>query len=259
MCVSWFQPKSPTWVHHNRVALLFAINAYGNGNDLRGCINDVNLAEEKLLPEGFQIRKFLDSKVTSKRVLMEIEYVITHSQRGDIIYIHYSGHGTLARDINGDEVSGYDQAWYLYDGLLIDDQLHAVLSKIPEGVTVILVIDSCHSGSSTRNNSYKPTYRYIAPKFEVDPKLPVRNLVLTDMNWITLAACRDDQTAADAYIASLDKYHGIHSYYALNTLRRTYTYVEWYDTIRQYLPNSYFDQEPVLEGRESLINQIVLF
>ena len=263
MCTSWFKPKTPHWEYHNKVALLFAINAYGTGNNtgnnLRGCINDVNLAEEKLLPEDFQIRKFLDSKVTRKRILMEIEYVLLHSRRGDIIYIHYSGHGTLVKDYNGDEVSGYDQAWYVYDGLLVDDQLHAVLSKVPEGVIVVLVIDSCHSGSSTRNNQYYAKYRFIDPGFEIDFTLPVRNQVLTGSNWITLAGCRDDQTAADVYIESIAKYHGIFSYYALNTLRRTYTYAEWYGTIRQYLPNSYFDQEPVLEGKETLINQIVLF
>jgi len=263
MCTSWFKQTTPNWAYHSRVALLFAINIYGtgsnSGNNLRGCINDVNLAEQKLLPENFQIRKFLDSKVTRKRILMELEYALANSKSGDIIYVHYSGHGTLVRDYNGDELSGYDQAWYVYDGVLVDDQLHAVLAKVPVGVTVILLIDSCHSGSSTRSNYYQAKYRFIDPGFKVDITLPVSNRVLTDNAWISMAGCRDDQTAADAYIASIDKYHGIFSYYALNTLRRTYTYVEWYDTIRLYLPNTYFDQEPVLEGRESSINQIVLF
>jgi hypothetical protein len=257
MCISWFKPKPISWEHCTKVALLFAINAYGGGNELRGCINDVELAETKLVPEGFQIRKFLDDKVTRKRVLAEMEYVIAQSIPGDIIYIHYSGHGTLVKDRNGDEEDGYDEAWYVYDGSIIDDQLYDLLMKIPDGVTVVIIADCCHSGSSTRGDACKRRNRFVHPAFEINSDLQVRNLTHTAIKWVSLAACKDDQSAADAMING--KYHGAFSYYALNTLRRTYTYMDWYSTIRNYLPNSYFDQEPVLEGKESLINQIVLF
>jgi hypothetical protein len=47
-----------------------------------------------------------------------------------IILVHYSGHGTNTRDNNGDEKDGYDEAIYLYDGLLLDDDMNEILSHI---------------------------------------------------------------------------------------------------------------------------------
>ena len=79
MCWKWFlnlfggNPPSTTWEHSDRVALLFVINNYpGSANDLNGCINDINLAEQKL--KGlFQIRKFKDSEVTVANFKKQVE------------------------------------------------------------------------------------------------------------------------------------------------------------------------------------------
>jgi hypothetical protein len=46
------------------------------------------------------------------------------------ILVHYSGHGTYTNDKDGDETDGYDEALYLYDGLLLDDDMNKILSKI---------------------------------------------------------------------------------------------------------------------------------
>jgi hypothetical protein len=46
------------------------------------------------------------------------------------ILIHYSGHGTYTTDLDGDEKDKYDEALYLYDGLLVDDDMNHILSTI---------------------------------------------------------------------------------------------------------------------------------
>lgn len=47
------------------------------------------------------------------------------------LYIDYSGHGTYDYDRNGDEADGYDEALFLYDGVLLDDTINSWLQKIP--------------------------------------------------------------------------------------------------------------------------------
>jgi hypothetical protein len=50
---------------------------------------------------------------------------------GEILIIHNSTHGTQDYDKDGDESDGYDEAIYLYDGMVIDDEINVLLQKIP--------------------------------------------------------------------------------------------------------------------------------
>jgi hypothetical protein len=259
MCWKWFlnlfggNPPSTTWEHSDRVALLFGINNYpGSANDLNGCINDINLAEQKL--KGlFQIRKFKDSEVTVANFKKQVEYAIENSVVGDMIYIHYSGHGTYVEDKNGDEIDGYDEALYLYDGVLIDDDLNAILQTVPNGVTVVLLLDSCFSGSATRDPH---RIRFMPPKFQRNEHLQIKRSWYEDMKWVVLSGCAENQTSADAFINGC--WNGAFTYFALNCLVGNMTYITWHAKIREYLPNRDFDQEPTLEGNLLLINKQVL-
>ena len=240
MCTAWiknlFKTKPILWPHSNKVALLFGINDYGGNGDLKGCVNDIDFVAEKLY--DFQIRRFVDAEVTKKRFIDEIEYVLLNAIAGDVIHIHYSGHGTFVKDYDGDELDGYDEALYLRDGPLIDDKLNETLQKVPDGVTLSLGLDSCFSGTSTRKNVPDTRTRFMPPPFEIDEHVRVKRGIYNDLKWIVLSACAENQTAADAYING--KYHGAFTYYAMNTLRGFYTYKEWFNAIRDYLPNSYF-------------------
>ncbi len=46
------------------------------------------------------------------------------------LIVWYSGHGTYVKDKSGDEVDGYDEALYLYDGVFLDDDLFDILNRI---------------------------------------------------------------------------------------------------------------------------------
>jgi hypothetical protein len=48
------------------------------------------------------------------------------------ILVHYSGHGAYTADVHGDELDGLDEALYLYDGMFLDDEMNALLSKIKD-------------------------------------------------------------------------------------------------------------------------------
>ena len=63
----------------------------------------------------------------------------------------YSGHGSQVPDKNGDETEdGYDETWVLYDRQLVDDELYALWSKFAAGVRIVVLSDSCHSGTAIR-------------------------------------------------------------------------------------------------------------
>jgi hypothetical protein len=52
---------------------------------------------------------------TRKNILEAIDRVVQYSQAGDVVFIHYSGHGGRIRDKTGDESDGYDEvsSWVL--------------------------------------------------------------------------------------------------------------------------------------------------
>ena len=53
-------------------------------------------------------------------------------------------------DVIGEEADKLDETWCLYDGQLIDDELYFELSKFAAGVRILVLSDSCHSGTVVR-------------------------------------------------------------------------------------------------------------
>jgi hypothetical protein len=67
---------------------------------------------------------------------------------GDLACVYYAGHGSQVPDRNGDEQPNRDdQTWCLYDGQLVDDELHELLGHFAAGVRVLVISDSCKSGT----------------------------------------------------------------------------------------------------------------
>src|SRR6185436_11270577 len=60
------------------------------------------------------------------------------------------GHGGQVPDVTGEEADKQDETWCLYDGQLIDDELYFELSRFGSGVRILVLSDSCHSGTVTR-------------------------------------------------------------------------------------------------------------
>lgn len=247
--------KPPDWPHSNKVALLFGINDYRKyEHNLRGCINDIKLAASRL--PGFQIRMFKDKEVTKANFAAQIKYALDNAQPDDIIYIHYSGHGTYCPDRNGDEADGFDEALYLYDGIYIDDDMNHCLRATPEGVTVVLLLDSCFSGTATRRFTDKR--RFMPPKKDIEqPKEHVRikRKFYDYMSWVALSGCAENETSCDALINGV--YNGAFTYFAMHTLLPDMTYKTWHQKIREFLPSRDFDQSPTIEGPDALVNKKV--
>jgi hypothetical protein len=70
---------------------------------------------------------------------------------GDLFFLTYSGHGGQVDDTNDDENDGMDETWVCYDRQLIDDELYAMWGKFKSGVRIVVLSDSCHSGTVLRD------------------------------------------------------------------------------------------------------------
>ncbi len=70
--------------------------------------------------------------------------------KGDLFLLTYSGHGGQVPDKNFDEADRMDETWVLYDRQLVDDELHQLYSRFKSGVRILVLSDSCHSGTVTR-------------------------------------------------------------------------------------------------------------
>ncbi len=65
-----------------------------------------------------------------------------------IFLLTYSGHGSFVLDSNFDEDDGRDETWCLYDRQIPDDTLFALLAKFRKGIRIVVVSDSCRSGTA---------------------------------------------------------------------------------------------------------------
>jgi hypothetical protein len=167
----------------NKLALIVAISNYkpGTGWNPLASEKDIPLIKEALKKQGFKEQNIVvlkDAQATKEGILNGIQkYLIEKAKPGDICVFHFSGHGQQVYDDNGDEADGYDEALVTYDSPmdyvpgverhLRDDafglKLEEVRQKLGEGGELIVLVDACHSGTSTRSNQSK--FRGTATKY----------------------------------------------------------------------------------------------
>jgi hypothetical protein len=80
------------------------------------------------------------------------DWIVSVSEPGDTVWIHYSGHGGRLPDDNGDEEDGYDETLIPVDfqsagQIRDDDVLKHLVKPMREGVTMTCLMDCCHSGT----------------------------------------------------------------------------------------------------------------
>jgi hypothetical protein len=127
--------------------------------------------------------------------------------------------------------------------------------QLSPGATVIVIADSCFSGTITRFFNQQSQNRFHRnPGFSLRGKLN-KKYASNPVKWLTFAMCQENQTSSDAYISG--EYHGAGTYFALKAFRKGMTFNEWEIATQLYLPSSAFDQAPYIEGPEDIKNRIV--
>ena len=122
----------------------------GWSGPLKACEFDAEDLREVADGLGYSSAALLTGNATRDNVLQAIRDAAESLSSGDIFLITYSGHGGQVPDESGDEQDLTDETWCLYDGQLVDDELYLAWSAFHPGVRVLVLSDSCHSGSVTR-------------------------------------------------------------------------------------------------------------
>lgn len=266
-----------------RNALCIGINNYpGTQMDLQGCVNDANDWAAALAERGFKVAKLLDEQATKAAMVAAMNDLIGKAGKSDSLVITYSGHGTYQPDEDGDEADGLDEALCPYDlqtngAALVDDEIRAIFGARKAGARLVLISDSCHSGTVTRaakaendadtrprfmpmgnwlpakllpkDRAGKPATTMAAPA-GTTPLLGAYSNKLGDL---LLAGCKEgpNNYSYDARIAG--RFNGAFTYYALKalkTLKEGATYADWHKAIVKYLPSASYPQAPQIVGSE---------
>lgn len=182
ICFLGAMTVTPTLAREN-YALIAAVSDYPNLDPkywLKGPKNDAELVRDYLLtsaPVPFTADnvttlgsgKGLDGKdlelATHDAILRELGEIAAKAQKGDFVFLQFSGHGSYqpATDADLTEQDGRDEIFLAADtkmaeggskfmpNVITDNQFAEAFTAIRKtGATLWLVFDSCHSGTITR-------------------------------------------------------------------------------------------------------------
>ena len=205
-------------------ALLCGLNYIGSDSELNGCINDVTNVNKFLKGCGYQendikiLTDLTESKPTRSNIESAINWLVKDAKSGDTLFFHYSGHGTTVKDTSKDESDGRDSVLvpldYEESGPITDDWLYSNLTNIlPEGVTLWVLMDCCHSGTML-DLEFNIQCKSVYTKSKMGPtKVPYNssewsnkfafvkeNSKSTVADVFMLSGCWDNDTSADATI-----------------------------------------------------------
>ena len=173
--------------------------AYNNWDGTGGCWGcelDVDNMQRILTPLGYQIATLKTAAATHDAILAALYRAAETTVPGDIFVFYYSGHGGQQPDYNDDESDRQDETLVAYDREVIDDEIHGALLRFSEGVRLVMISDSCNSGTNYRAirniaNARGTAFRPIAAA-SVE-RVPIKAQL------IHLGGCRDGHTSAGYY------------------------------------------------------------
>jgi len=250
----YYASLSPQEINKNFKSLMVGINYRNTNSELRGCINDVN-SLKKFLNDNNKVSKdniltLTDDtalKPTRDNILEKYKELLINSEKGDVLYFTYSGHGSYTFDRNGDELDGNDELLVSIDHKgIIDDELKEIANQyLKEGVTLFVLFDCCHSGTLLDLK-----YRYLTTN-------DYNEVIVNDKNSETkgdiffISGSSDSQTSADAYINK--KFQGAMTWSFLNSVnsKPDLTWRELLLKMRELLKNNY-TQVPQFSSNKSI-------
>jgi metacaspase-1 len=211
-----------------------------------------------------------------------ITSLVRGAKKGDVLVLHYSGHGSNVPDDekNKDEADGRDEILcptdLNWDKPFRDDWLRTTFDKLPAGVSFTTIMDCCHSGTNTRailppdarvKQRYLPSPWGLAAA-ESGRSLPkkvtselrrssrsarkAKDIVNAELPEVLITGCRDTQTSADAFING--RFNGALTFALVDAIRKSkgrLTYRQLHDRAAEVLKARKFEQVPQLEGRTS--------
>jgi hypothetical protein len=247
-----------------RRGILFGLNYEKTPIRLNGCINDVKnmcsyLEKTWKIPcQIFTDENPSDKNTTSQGIIMKLYEmaILSYKENLDLVWIHYSGHGSYIQDKNGDEKDGKDECIvpsdYRTSGLISDDVIKSLFNFFNPKTKIIAIFDCCHSG----------TIADLKFSWE-NQKLQIENLWCNSpCKVILLSGCLDDQQSIEAYNIKEQKYCGVMTTMLINILsskphlcKDIFAIV---DDLRNELRKFNFTQIPKLTSTYNLLKDRIL-
>lgn len=155
-------------------ALLVGINKYpkhASGplkpfTQLSGCVNDVRAMAKFIRTRcGFapaDIRLLTNSQATKASMVRYLRWLVSRARPGDRLLFFYSGHGApyprphYRGHAHHDTICPFDFDWTRKYSIT-DMDFKSLFGRLPEGVELIWITDSCFSGGLTRSLSVART------------------------------------------------------------------------------------------------------
>jgi hypothetical protein len=263
-----------------RKALIVAINTYPDA-PLEGCVNDgIQDAREITANFGFRetnVRMLLDDRATTDAILDRLDWLVTTARSGDTLFFAYSGHGAQVPCRNdAGEVDGLSELVCPYnfdwtpEHMITDKQFVAIFAKLPKGVKLFWLSDSCHSGDLNRL-LHNPPIRIkefpmpadirwsveAAKKAGFKPTAIRELMAAAKFDVAFVPGCRSNQTSADTSVDGVPC--GAATYYFWDAVHRSAkdaTVKEIAEAARATLERFGYEQTPIADG--SLINEPLL-
>ena len=145
-------------------ALVVGVEKYADSRvpETPGCVLDATqtakFLETKYGFAGAAIKVLTNEQATAANIEKEFRHwLVEGTQPGDRVFFLYAGHGSQLPDDNGDEEDGLDETIAPYDvnpesgsGEIRDDVFDEMIAQL-SGRRAVLVFDSCHSGTISRD------------------------------------------------------------------------------------------------------------
>jgi len=166
--------------------LVIGVDKYKDWGSLDGAVNDAKVIADSLKLIGSKETKLLlDGDASREAIKKSWDEISSKAKAGDTVFFTYAGHGAQQPErVKGTEADGKDEFYVLGNFAesgkntaerIIDDDLQEWFSKRPD-LNIVLVSDSCHSGTMTRAyKSSKLKYRKADVKEIKNDALPISN------------------------------------------------------------------------------------
>ncbi len=191
--------------------------SYGAPYELKACEADARDMARIAKARGATTKLLLTPKATTNAVVEAIKAAGAELESGDLFFLTYSGHGGQVQDVDGDEEDDQlDETWCLFDSQLRDDDINTALASFAPGVRILMLSDSCHSGTVSRGIALERDEKLIGEDAAKEKRLPldatkrefaqhaqqyhsreVIPLSAVQATGVLISGCRDNQTSQD--------------------------------------------------------------
>lgn len=230
-------------------ALLVGCEYHKTKNYLPGCIYDVKTMKthfgETIPKENITVMTDEEGIYPSKQnICSELKKLIEKgSSEPSTLIFHFSGHGASIPDMNFDEEDGKDECLIplgkvkSINDVILDDDLHEIVSDLSSKSKLFILTDCCHSGTCF-------DLRYAYRQEKDIPENWISGPICTKPNIIKLSGCRDTQTSASIKLNHTWK--GALTLAFLSSVTKSTSWKELFVNINTHLSNLGLDQRPVL-------------